>query len=137
MPFQREGVSFALEKCSGRVYLADDMGLGKTVQALAIASAYRDTGWPFLVVCPSSMRFAWKDAAVRWLRGVQDDDVTVITSGKDYLCNGKVLVISYDLLVKKKEEVLDKKYKASIIAQLFWNSEDYNYLFTHSAGHIG
>jgi hypothetical protein len=41
MPFQREGVKFALSR-GGRVYLADDMGLGKTIQALAVAAIYRD-----------------------------------------------------------------------------------------------
>lgn len=33
------------------------MGLGKTVQAIALASAYRDE-WPVLVVAPSSLRGA-------------------------------------------------------------------------------
>ena len=40
---------------TSRLLLADDMGLGKTVQALAMASYYRES-WPFLVVAPSSMR---------------------------------------------------------------------------------
>jgi SNF2 family DNA or RNA helicase len=31
MPFQREGVMYALQR-DGRVLLADDMGLGKTIQ---------------------------------------------------------------------------------------------------------
>ena len=35
MPFQREGVLFALQR-DGRVLLADDMGLGKTVQVSLI-----------------------------------------------------------------------------------------------------
>ena len=35
MPFQREGVIYALQR-KGRVFLADDMGLGKTIQSLGI-----------------------------------------------------------------------------------------------------
>lgn len=35
--------------------LALQMGLGKTVQAIAVASAYRDE-WPVLVIAPSSLR---------------------------------------------------------------------------------
>jgi SWI/SNF-related matrix-associated actin-dependent regulator 1 of chromatin subfamily A len=31
MPFQRDGVLFALQR-KGRILLADDMGLGKTIQ---------------------------------------------------------------------------------------------------------
>ena len=65
------------------MYIADDMGLGKTIQALATAAAFKRAGeWPLLVVCPSSMRFAWKDAALRWIPGLDPEDVTVITSGK-------------------------------------------------------
>jgi SNF2 family DNA or RNA helicase len=36
LPFQLEGVRFALKK-KGRVLIGDDMGLGKTIQAIAIA----------------------------------------------------------------------------------------------------
>ena len=92
------------------MYIADDMGLGKTIQALATAAAFRQE-WPLLVVCPSSMRFAWKDAALKWISGLEPEDITVITSGKDYLCNGRMLVISYDLLSKKEADLLKKEYK--------------------------
>uniref|UniRef100_A0A0G4HYH6 Helicase ATP-binding domain-containing protein n=1 Tax=Chromera velia CCMP2878 TaxID=1169474 RepID=A0A0G4HYH6_9ALVE len=63
--FQRAGVDFALEK-GGRVLIGDEMGLGKTVQALMVAAANRDI-WPFLVVCPSSLRLQWRAAAEEWL----------------------------------------------------------------------
>uniref|UniRef100_H2Z050 SWI/SNF-related matrix-associated actin-dependent regulator of chromatin subfamily A-like protein 1 n=1 Tax=Ciona savignyi TaxID=51511 RepID=H2Z050_CIOSA len=59
MPFQKDGVNFAISK-NGRVLLADDMGLGKTVQSICVASYYRST-WPLLVVCPSSVRLMWKE----------------------------------------------------------------------------
>ena len=49
MPFQQEGVRYGVSR-DGRVLIADDMGLGKTVQALALASYYREA-WPVLVVC--------------------------------------------------------------------------------------
>ena len=56
MPFQKEGVQYGISR-QGRVMIADDMGLGKTVQALGLASHYRDA-WPLLIIAPSSMRFA-------------------------------------------------------------------------------
>ncbi|KAG8537715.1 hypothetical protein GDO81_024034, partial [Engystomops pustulosus] len=59
MPFQREGVSFAISR-EGRLLLADDMGLGKTIQAICIAAYYRKE-WPLLVVAPSSVRFTWAE----------------------------------------------------------------------------
>lgn len=80
MPFQRDGVRYALER-GGRILLADDMGLGKTIQALGIVSAYKSK-WPLLIVCPSSMRFAWKSAVIRWLPSVPEEDIVVIISGK-------------------------------------------------------
>nr|XP_048724582.1 SWI/SNF-related matrix-associated actin-dependent regulator of chromatin subfamily A-like protein 1 isoform X4 [Caretta caretta] len=63
MPFQREGVNFAISR-EGRLLLADDMGLGKTIQAICIAAYYRKE-WPLLVVTPSSVRFTWAEAAKR------------------------------------------------------------------------
>ncbi|KAM4562017.1 SWI/SNF-related matrix-associated actin-dependent regulator of chromatin subfamily A-like protein 1 isoform 2-T2 [Fundulus diaphanus] len=63
MPFQKEGVDFAVSR-QGRLLLADDMGLGKTVQGICIAAYYRNE-WPLLVVAPSSVRFTWAEAAKR------------------------------------------------------------------------
>lgn len=108
MPFQRDGVLYALQR-RGRILLADDMGLGKTIQALAIASAYAEN-WPLLIICPSSVRFAWRSAVIRWLPSVPEEDVMVVTSGKDDLETGspRIIIISYDLLNRKQEELVLK-----------------------------
>ena len=58
LPFQRDGVRFGTLACEGKCLIADEMGLGKTIQAIAIANRYRNE-WPALVVCPSSMKYAW------------------------------------------------------------------------------
>jgi SWI/SNF-related matrix-associated actin-dependent regulator 1 of chromatin subfamily A len=50
----------------GRLLLADEMGVGKTIQSLAIVSVYRHE-WPFLVICPSSLRLNWQQEALNWL----------------------------------------------------------------------
>lgn len=112
MPFQREGVVYALQR-SGRIILADDMGLGKTIQALSVACAYRSE-WPFLIVCPSSMRFAWKAAILKWVPSIPKEDILVITGGKDFLCDVQVIVINYDLLSKKQTELVARKMKLVI-----------------------
>lgn len=44
---------------NGRVLLADEMGLGKSIQALGIARYYGNE-WPLLIVCPSSVKGAWR-----------------------------------------------------------------------------
>lgn len=81
LPFQREGVRFALE-CGARILLADEMGCGKTVQAIAVLCALRDS-WPALVVVPASLKMAWADELERWLPGIQPGDVSMVASRSD------------------------------------------------------
>ncbi|XP_040913940.1 SWI/SNF-related matrix-associated actin-dependent regulator of chromatin subfamily A-like protein 1 [Toxotes jaculatrix] len=102
MPFQREGVNFAVFK-QGRLLLADDMGLGKTIQAICIAAYYRNE-WPLLVVAPSSVRFTWAEAFRRWLPSLSPDSINVVVKAKDNLRSGLVNIISYDLLSRMDKQ---------------------------------
>ncbi|KAG9340834.1 hypothetical protein JZ751_020026 [Albula glossodonta] len=102
MPFQRDGVNFAVCR-EGRLLLADDMGLGKTIQAICIAAFYRKE-WPLLVVTPSSVRFTWAEAFQRWLPSLRPDSINVVVKGKDNLRSGQVNIISYDLLSKMDKQ---------------------------------
>uniref|UniRef100_A0A1D2AGI9 SWI/SNF-related matrix-associated actin-dependent regulator of chromatin subfamily A-like protein 1 n=1 Tax=Auxenochlorella protothecoides TaxID=3075 RepID=A0A1D2AGI9_AUXPR len=100
MPFQREGVRFALAR-GGRALIGDEMGLGKTVQALAVAAAYRDA-WPALIIAPSSLREQWADALHRWL-GVTEDRVHVVHTHKDAAAipaRLQFLIASYNFVPK-------------------------------------
>ncbi|NXB36497.1 SMAL1 protein, partial [Eulacestoma nigropectus] len=106
MPFQREGVNFAISR-SGRLLLADDMGLGKTIQAICIA-AYYQREWPLLVVTPSSVRFTWAEAFHRWLPSLGPGSTNVIVSGKDNLTGSLINIISFDLLSR-----MDKQLKST------------------------
>ncbi|NXD78762.1 SMAL1 protein, partial [Halcyon senegalensis] len=106
MPFQREGVNFAILR-SGRLLLADDMGLGKTIQAICIAAYYREE-WPLLVVTPSSVRFTWAEAFHRWLPSLSPGSTNVIVTGKDNLTASLINIISFDLLSK-----MDKQLKST------------------------
>ncbi|CAJ1403679.1 unnamed protein product [Effrenium voratum] len=97
MPYQLEGVEFGLSR-NGRVLLADDMGLGKTLQALALARQFPE--WPVLVVCPSSLRWVWKEQAISWFsETLRPEEVQVIQKGSDQLCpKAQMWIISYNLL---------------------------------------
>ncbi|NXB42269.1 SMAL1 protein, partial [Leucopsar rothschildi] len=106
MPFQREGVNFAISR-NGRLLLADDMGLGKTIQAICIAAYYQQE-WPLLVVTPSSVRFTWAEAFQRWLPSLSPDSTNVIVSGKDNLTGSLINIISFDLLSR-----MDKQLKST------------------------
>lgn len=113
MPFQRDGVNFAVSK-DGRLLLADDMGLGKTVQAICIAAYYRKE-WPLLVVAPSSVRFTWAEAFRQWLPSVQPDSINVIVKGKDNLRGGLVNITSYDLLSRMDKQQAAKPFNVLIM----------------------
>ncbi|PHJ20662.1 hypothetical protein CSUI_005495 [Cystoisospora suis] len=80
-PFQVEGYLFGLKR-EGRLLIGDEMGLGKTLQALAIAAFY-NREWPLLIVCPSSIRFQWRDQALRWLpRLLSAEHVCIVENGR-------------------------------------------------------
>lgn len=107
LPFQKEGVCTAVRR-KGRILIADDMGLGKTIQGIAIAAYYREE-WPVLVVTPSSVRFTWKEAFLRWMPSLSQDHVTVLVTGSDNVSPlHQVIITSYDLLTKKTNDLCDK-----------------------------
>jgi len=113
MPFQKEGIQYGVSR-NGRVLIADDMGLGKTLQALGLASYYRQD-WPVLIICPSTVRFSWEEAITRWLPSVSRQDITVITSGKDFLGDAKFTIISYDLVKTKTADLKKKNFQFVIM----------------------
>ncbi|KAM9802484.1 SWI/SNF-related matrix-associated actin-dependent regulator of chromatin subfamily A-like protein 1 [Syngnathus typhle] len=113
MPFQMEGVNYAVSK-QGRLLLADDMGLGKTVQAICIAAYYRKE-WPVLVVAPSSVRFTWAVAFRHWLPSLSPDSVNVVVKAKDNLRAGLVNIISYDLLSRMDKQLLGNHFDVLIM----------------------
>ncbi|KAG9477570.1 hypothetical protein GDO78_002780 [Eleutherodactylus coqui] len=103
MPFQRDGVNFAIFR-EGRLLLADDMGLGKTIQAICIAAYYRKE-WPLLVVAPSSVRFTWAEAFCRWLPSVNSNSINVIVTGRDSQSASLINIVSFDLLTKMDKTI--------------------------------
>uniref|UniRef100_A0A8C8S1K4 SWI/SNF-related matrix-associated actin-dependent regulator of chromatin subfamily A-like protein 1 n=1 Tax=Pelusios castaneus TaxID=367368 RepID=A0A8C8S1K4_9SAUR len=113
MPFQREGVNFAISR-EGRLLLADDMGLGKTIQAICIAAYYRKE-WPLLVVTPSSVRFTWAEAFHRWLPTLSPESTNVVLTGKDNISAKLINIISFDLLSKTDKRQLKDAFRVVIV----------------------
>nr|XP_054767877.1 SWI/SNF-related matrix-associated actin-dependent regulator of chromatin subfamily A-like protein 1 [Lytechinus pictus] len=113
MPFQRKGVDFTIHR-GGRALIADDMGLGKTIQAICVACYYRSE-WPILVVSPSSMRFSWAEAFLKWIPSIEEYEVNVVTSGRESVSCGQVNIISYDLMARKTKALQAVGFKVIIM----------------------
>ena len=110
--FQKEGIKFGLER-KGRILLADEMGVGKTVQAIGIALLYKEE-WPVLIICPSSLKFVWRDEILKWIPNINDDkiNIQIFKSSKDYFkCGVKFYIMSYDLTVKLEDKINEKNFK--------------------------
>ena len=104
-PFQLVGVRFA-ELSSGRCVIGDDMGLGKTLQAIAYAALHPEM-FPVLIVCPAIVKYNWANEINKWL---VDADVKVIKNGSDDIGECNFTVINYDLMSKKRNELLAREY---------------------------
>ncbi|ETN78649.1 hypothetical protein NECAME_10210 [Necator americanus] len=87
------------------------MGLGKSVQALTLARYYK-AEWPLLILCPSSVKSAWKLQINKFLPFIQN--LYVIDKGTDMLpavrTSNTVVIMSYDQMVLKKKELEAANY---------------------------
>jgi SWI/SNF-related matrix-associated actin-dependent regulator of chromatin subfamily A-like protein 1 len=84
--------------------LADEMGVGKTIQSIALVSLYRHE-WPFVVICPSSLRLNWQQEILDWLGDyLKKSEIQVYSKGGTPIKeNVKAFIISYDLAWKIRE----------------------------------
>ncbi|XP_031116318.1 SWI/SNF-related matrix-associated actin-dependent regulator of chromatin subfamily A-like protein 1 isoform X2 [Ipomoea triloba] len=128
MPFQRDGVRFALQH-GARVLLADEMGLGKTIQAIAVSSCVRES-WPVLVLTPSSLRLHWASMIQQWL-DISPSDILVVLSQlsgsnragfkivpsnakRSIQLDGIFNIISYDTVPKLQDTLMASEFKVVI-----------------------
>ena len=94
--FQKTCVKVGIN-ANGRIIIGDEMGLGKTLEALSIAKYYENE-WPLLIICPSSLRFTWREEIKKWLC-MDQNDIQIVNSGKDRISTEhKVVVVSYGLI---------------------------------------
>ncbi|XP_036396711.1 DNA annealing helicase and endonuclease ZRANB3 [Megalops cyprinoides] len=107
MPFQREGVKFALAR-NGRCMIADEMGLGKTIQAISVAYMYRHE-WPLLIVVPSSLKYPWIEEMEKWIPELAPEDINLVENKTDIAGIGrsKVTVLGYGLLTTDARALVD------------------------------
>ncbi|TRY91983.1 hypothetical protein DNTS_013793 [Danionella cerebrum] len=107
MPFQREGVSFALAR-DGRCMIADEMGLGKTIQAISVAYIFRQE-WPLLIVVPSSLKYPWIEELEKWIPELDPRDINLVENKSDTMSisSSKVTILGYGLLTTDARHLLE------------------------------
>ena len=91
--YQREGVEFLARRRAA--ILADDMGLGKTLQALLAV----DPSMGLLVVCPSVVKYSWKNEVAKW----RPDLTAEVMEGRDsfrFPKAGEVVITNFEILPK-------------------------------------
>jgi len=89
--YQKTGVEFLLKRKTA--LLADDMGLGKT--ATAIVAAEKNNVFPWVIVCPSTIKDQWAASILEWTTDFAF--VQVIRTGKDKIKPAHVYIVSYAL----------------------------------------
>uniref|UniRef100_A0A8C1TNL5 Zinc finger, RAN-binding domain containing 3 n=1 Tax=Cyprinus carpio TaxID=7962 RepID=A0A8C1TNL5_CYPCA len=107
MPFQREGVLFALSR-DGRCMIADEMGLGKTIQAISVACIFKQE-WPLLIVVPSSLKYPWIEELEKWIPELDPRDINLVESKTDTMSisTSKVTILGYGLLTTDARPLLE------------------------------
>lgn len=126
-PYQKVGLKFFLNN-KGRAILADTMGLGKTAQALSYI--VHQEAVPALVVCPSSVKFAWENEVSKWTKYssfIMDSSQNLGAEHMgDLLTKHQIFIINYDIL---------KKYFA-ILSAVKWQciiGDEFHYIKNHTA----
>ena len=105
-PFQLEGIRFAFAR--GRSVLCDAPGLGSHLQALATALEMRRLGMvrDVLVLCPTSLKYAWRDR----IKALGAGTVTVIEGSRHdrrplYSGRSDFRIVSYHTFVNDNRAV--------------------------------
>jgi len=120
--FQREGFKFVIAR-EGRAIIADEMGLGKTVQAIACALYYRVKGeWPLLVICPSSLKYYWRDEILKWTRDLKikldPRKIKIISTEKEVLFKRlkmDIYIMSYTIAALRQAQLVKRRFKVVIV----------------------
>jgi SNF2 family DNA or RNA helicase len=80
-----------------------------------------------MIICPSSLRYNWKEEILKWCPWVRNSDVHLITMGRENIRNNaKIYIISFELSVKICDQFLERGIGIIIVDEAHylksWNS---------------
>lgn len=79
------------------------MGVGKSIQSLACSLMYLKL-FPILIICPSALKYVWRDEVSKWLKGIiLPEEILVIKKGTlvpKQLDPARVIIASYEIASK-------------------------------------
>jgi SWI/SNF-related matrix-associated actin-dependent regulator 1 of chromatin subfamily A len=103
MPYQAEGAGWmAWRLATGRgSILGDDPGLGKTAQVLSAVASVGAT--PAIVVCPPSVKHNWVREGAYLKPRLK---FTVVSGGKGVIPSAHVVVVNYDILRQREQQLV-------------------------------
>jgi superfamily II DNA or RNA helicase len=106
-PYQEEGVDWLWFLYSNHLsgLLCDDMGLGKTHQAMALMAAAANTSdqRPYLIVCPTSVIYHWREKLAQFLPSLNVLTFYGPQRSLKSLHRADVLLTSYGVLRSERE----------------------------------
>ena len=117
--YQKDGIKFVLDHF-GRCLIGDEMGVGKTLQGISVAKIYW-LDWPFLVICPTSLKLNWKLELKKWLINLDDSRIMIIHTGSsnkekfpDDIKSKDVYIMSYEIAKAREKELKKHDFKMII-----------------------
>lgn len=117
--YQKDGVRYVLEHY-GRCLIGDEMGVGKTLQGIWVAKIY-DFDWPFLIICPTSLKLNWKLELKKWLIDLDESKIMIINTGSttkekfpDDIKSKDVYIMSYEIAKAREKELHKHEFKMII-----------------------
>ena len=117
-PFQVSGVAF-IEKVKGRAILGDQMGLGKTITSLIWLQLSKS--YPALIIVPASLKINWRKEIEKW---IPYHKTYIVSTGKDIIpIDQDIYIINYELLAKKRNELMSISYKTIILDECTYIKE--------------
>lgn len=71
--------------------------------------------WPLIILCPSSLKYSWRDEILKWVSSIKKHDIQLFKTGKDKFDDtAQIFIMSYDLATRRSDEIMKRSFKSAI-----------------------